>query len=138
MENIGIKRAVRRIALDESEGSPVFTLDLSDSGVQRAAIAARDRIDAAQGLMGKSELTDGDRETVAELYTAIVDSLLGAGAMDTIAAYACDGTGKPVSDMLVALTPLILYLAGEIGDMTAKADAKAYARYTGGDDGSVL
>lgn len=135
---IGLKKAVRTFALDESEDSPVYTLDLTDKGIAAKlhAVARQQAEFADLGERLRSCKDDEEAERLlaktAELYEGVISVLLGKKAYEEIVEYV--GGGSDASDVNMALTPLVVYLLSEVVETVAANDLAASAKYLRGRD----
>lgn len=136
---IGVRKAVRRVRLDDEPGSPEFTLDLTDLGVSGKAERLRalwreyGDVQARLGAAGEGK-PEGLLREAAAVYRRVIDEMLGEGAYEAIARYAAGDEGVPTWNVNLALTPVVLYLFRCFDDaLTANRD-EAVLKYLRGRD----
>lgn len=129
---LNLHKAVRKIRLDDSEGSPEFVLDLTDQAiVEKAAVYAGCAAVYSKAVKDMEEqgLTDEVRQRLMSAYHVTVDAFLGEGAFDTITAWLCDGEGVPPEQMTAVYAPLMVYLYEEYNAVLTVNRNKAAERY---------
>ena len=132
---INMHKAVRRIKLDDTPESPEFTLDLTDDGMQRKAVAMAGACAVYRKLVQDCEsngITDSIKERMAAIYHVIVDVMLGDGAFDKIMLWTAGGTDVPAHEVTMAFAPLIAYLVDEYDMVLTANKSEAVARYLDG------
>lgn len=132
--SINMRRAVRRIRLDDEPGSPEFMLDLTDAGMQAKAVPMAGACAVYQKAvedMQAGDLGDGMKRRVAAIYRVIVDVMLGEGAFETILEWTA-GPDEPPENVTMAFAPLIVYLVNEYEAMMTANRNEAVARYLDG------
>ena len=139
---IGLKKAVQRIALDESEGSPVYTLDLTDKSISEKLFALVARFKEFQQLGEWLRSCEDDEraawllDKTAELYEQVISDLLGADAYKEIVEYV--GGGEDASNLNMILTPLVRYLFEQVLGVVHANDEAAVGKYLESDASAAL
>lgn len=139
---IGLKKAVQQIALDESEGSPVYTLDLTDKGISDKLFAITARFKEFQQLGEWLRSCEDDEraawllDKTAELYKQVISDLLGASAYDEIVEYV--GGGEDAANLNMVLTPLVRYLFEQVLGVVYAKDSAAVGKYLESDASAAL
>lgn len=132
---LNMHKAVRKIKLDDSEGSPEFVLDLTDQAMQDNAV----KFAGCAAVYGKitedidrDGLTEEIKERLIACYHVTIDAFLGDGAFDTICAWLTDDEGVPAEAMTAAFAPLMVYLYDEYHSVLTANRNMAVSRYIDG------
>lgn len=139
---IGLKKAVQRIALDESDESPVYTLDLTDKGVSAKLFSITARFEEFQQLGEWLRTCESDERAewllgkTAELYEQVITDLLGAEAYKEIVEYV--GGGEDAANLNMVLTPLLRYLFEQVVGVAYAKDGAAIEKYLESDASAAL
>lgn len=130
--NLNIKKAVQRIRLDDSPDSPVFTLDLTNSSINRKSVpmaSAWKLYDDLVCQMGEGEMAPDLAKRVAAVYRHVVTIMLGPGSFETIKEYVTDGEELPDEEITDVLAPLVSYLFTRYGEVVTANRDRAVAKY---------
>ena len=140
MATIDIKKARQVIRLDDSEGSPEYTLDLTDKGIGRKIDSIRRHYAKYTQLKEKMDAADAKRDgeavdalmhQLAEVYEQIVSEMLGAEAYRDVVGYVGGGEVEPW-EMNAVLTPLVMYLLEQVNDAVTANKNEAIMKYVKG------
>ncbi len=132
--DLGIKKAKTVIRLDDSPESPAFELDLTSTGLA----AASEKLAAAHGSYSKAlaALKSGAKDAaamadIAACWREVIEAALGAEACDAIVAYVSDGRDIEEAELVYVLSPVVVYLMGEISQALTANRAKSFEKYLG-------
>lgn len=140
---VNLKRAIQEIKLDDSPDSPVYTLDLTDSRIAnnvkrfKGMLKELGGIKKALDALKKSDEIPLDlRKRIAACYKDIITETLGEKAYKEILEYV-GGENVKAEEVTTALSPLIIYLTGEINEAVRGNNEGAFRKYLGEEYGAA-
>lgn len=129
-------KARQEVALDDSPGSPVFSLDLTDAGMERMVRGFSDASRRFRAACAGADGSGGDGradalgDAVAGLYRDVICACLGEGAYEATVRY-IGGDGMEPREYNTAIAPLASWCAARVVDVRRANDEAAYALYLG-------
>lgn len=128
-----LKKAVEEIRLDDSPDSPVYKLDLTDKEVVKNGKKVHadylKYADVLKRVEDGSESPD-DLKVMGDLFESVITTCLGKKAFSEILDYVRDGDEDiPRDDLLLLMTPVVLYLLERINDVTTANNSEAVLKY---------
>lgn len=130
MVTLNVRQARQEIRLDESEDSPVYTVDLTDSNLIKAAGEIYARFLTIAPIierMDEEEPSDEDMAAIAEEWEAVIVGVLGQQAYDDVVEYV--GGGADRTQLNFVLAPLALYLIDLLDELINSNLTTARNRY---------
>ena len=131
---IGLRKAVQEIALDDSPDSPVYKMELTDTALGKSAKRIKDILGRVEKVQKKIEEAEGQelpekvKVAVAEIYKTVIAGCLGDEAYKQIVEYV-GGEGAKAKDLSTLLTPLVVYLCGELSAVMQAHSAAVQSKY---------
>ena len=140
---VNLKRAIQEIKLDDSPDSPVYILDLTDSKIASNVKRFKGMLEELGGIKNdldnlkkRDEIPLGIRKRIAACYEDIITETLGSKAYKEILEYA-GGKNVKAEEVTTALSPLIIYLTGEINEAVRGNNEGAFRKYLGEEYGAA-
>ena len=131
-----IKQAKQKIALDDTPGSPVFELDLTNQSINEKAPTLAGVFAVYQGIAKDirfgEEVDENLAVQVASIYRVIIETLLGRDAYKEILAYIRDGEPIPEEELTSIMAPIVVYLQEQFYSVITANRNIAVMRYLDG------
>lgn len=129
---LGIKKAKQEIRLDDSPDSPVYTLDLTSKSVIKKGKEVYSDFQRNEKILKRIEDGSEDPEDLATMnhfYEKTITTLLGPDAYKEITEFVADGEDVDDCDLIFLITPVVLYLLEQLGDVVTANNSQAVLKY---------
>lgn len=132
---LNLKKARQEIKLDDSPDSPVYVLDLTDKSVVNKGKKIYSQFMEHQKEFERIEDGSEEPEDIAFMegfWRLIISTCLGDKAYQETVDYVkdgADGEGLDDKSILLIITPLVLYLLEQIGEVVSANNNSAVLKY---------